>query len=232
VPSLYVARTDGSILRRLDGGFLPQWTPGGRILYLGWTGSYNDGTQTGVFTIDVGGRTRRRLSKTLVYGKLSPDGKMMAVSCGKPRVRSPGASPVQPNLCAEPLDGSRPHVIARLGLPLLEFDWSPGDRQLAMIYQDGRIAVASLRTHSARVRIVARMRNPVASGLPIVWSPDGRRFAYTDFALNAAGYYVPELYVVTIKTRQARFLTARAGTTVNVRWSSPTTLTYLALGTS
>jgi hypothetical protein len=60
----------------------------------------------------------------------------------------------------------------------------------------------------------------------------GRRFAYTDFALNAAGYYVPELYVVTIKTRQARFLTARAGTTVNVRWSSPTTLTYLALGTS
>jgi Tol biopolymer transport system component len=213
-PQVYLARTDGGVLRKIaPHALLPRWERNGKLVYAGHIGN-SDGQDTGVFEIRLDGTDLRRLRADLRFGALSPDGKLIAFVCGK-KFQA---------LCLERRNGSGRRTLATYLRADTGLFWSPAGKQLAFGQASGRLFVVSIRPQRS-LRVVVQAAN-LATDRPILWSPDGKRLAY----MGAKGGTRPGLYIATVSRSRTRFVTADVTSTNDVRWNSPTTLTYLALG--
>jgi WD40-like Beta Propeller Repeat len=219
-PQVYTVRTDGSLLRKIvPHAQVPTWERNGKLVYVGHVGNVSpDGHDTGVFEIRPDGTGQRRLSADLRFGALSPDGKLIAFICGKKFDA----------LCLERRDGSGRRTLATYLRPDTGLFWSPAGTQLAIHRNSGQIVVMSIQRRRSR-RVV--IQTPNFWGGPILWSPDGRRLAFIGASNPVPNEFQrPRLYVATLSQSRTRFLTEGVPSMNDVRWSSPTTLTYLALG--
>jgi WD40 repeat protein len=220
-PQVYTVRTDGSLLRKVaPHAQVPTWERNGKLVYVGHVGNVSpDGHDTGVFEIRPDGTGQRRLPTDLRFGALSPNGKLIAFICGK-KFQA---------LCLERRDGSGRRTLATYLRPSSQPFWSPAGTQLAILADAGEKLVVVSIQRGRSLRVVVQVPNSNLNW-PILWSPDGKRLAYMGFSIPVPNEFQRlRLYVATLSQSRPRFLTEGVPSTNDVRWSSPTTLTYLAL---
>jgi TolB protein len=171
---IYVARTDGTGVRRLTGGAAktidnePAWSPDGR--QIAFTKLVHGGFLTlGVYVVRSDGRQHRLTRNRCDYGPAwSPNGKRVVLSrCGSLFVVNP--------------DGTHARRLTRppAGSVDGEPDWSPNGRLIAFVRMDGddlaRLYV--IRPDGTGER---RLTNGGDEHSPS-WSPDGRLLAFATF---------------------------------------------------
>jgi Tol biopolymer transport system component len=184
---LYVATTQGSILRRMTrngaSDLMPRWSPdGSQIVFV----SDRDGDYE-IYVMDADGSDVRQLTRNSCPDftpAWSPDGRRIAFArerrCGLP----PEIYVIQANgRHVRRLTRTRPWVINTSPA------WSPDGHKIAFARTGGDLLrlIYVMRADGSHVRRLTR--KPVDAGMP-AWSPNGRLIAFVSLRSGSNDIYV------------------------------------------
>jgi Tol biopolymer transport system component len=204
---VYVARTDGTGIRRLtrlpEFEYQPDWSPDGRRLLLRVDGETPDDPRGGVHVVDRDGRGARNLSNRLgVRGgspDWSPDGKQFAFMGMRRGERFPG-------IYVARADGSGACRVTADTYEAQYPAWSPDGRKIAFSrVEQGGFDLAVVRLDGGGLRRITSDAND--DNYP-EWSPDGSRLV---FNRTEVGGEAGHLWVVSANGSSARRLLRDAG---------------------
>lgn len=178
---LWVVNADGKgllrLTRRTGSDFVPKWSPrGDRVVFH----AYGPPTANGeIYVIGANGRGLRRLTNNRVedvYPTWSPDGrKILFVSHPRARGKS--------DLFVMRSDGTGRRRLRRTNACEGTPDWSPDGKWIVVASGCTSVRrIVVMRADGSRPRVLAR-------GVAPVWSPDGRRIAFTK-ADTPTGYSI------------------------------------------
>jgi Tol biopolymer transport system component len=184
---LYVATTQGRILRRLtrngSSDYTPRWSPNGRrIVFV----SDRDGDDE-VYVMDADGSDVRQLTRNRCPDfapAWSPDGRRIAFAHARACALPPEIYVIQANgRHARRLTRTRRWVVNTSPA------WSP-DGRLILFARTGGDLLRLIYVMRADGRHVRRLtRKPVDAGMP-AWSPDGRLIAFVSLRSRSNDIYV------------------------------------------
>jgi Tol biopolymer transport system component len=161
-PEVWIARHDGTDLRKLTNGATPRWSPNGkRLLFI--RGNENERNQgPDIYIIKSDGTGERKL-KAGRWPEWSPDGKQIAFSRGG---LPGGGAKVGAEIFISNADGTGDKVVAQGDCP----SWSPDGKKIACCVREGdnppEIRVVDLQTRESKTLGIGWFRAN--------WMPDGK----------------------------------------------------------
>jgi Tol biopolymer transport system component len=204
--NIYSIHTDGTQLRVLttdDQSRSPSWSPDGRhIIYIHYDGFQASPVDLYVMDSDGGNaHLFRRFDGVISSAVWSPDGKALAIAHltrARWKAESESHIEIMPDLFVLPSDGQgEPQLLAK---QVVSFEWNPDGREFVL----SRPMVGIPELAPARPEIPSRSAisvvdaNPTSSsgqGEPVtlvaqaggpVWSPDGRKLAFSFYLESEA----------------------------------------------
>jgi TolB protein len=208
-PGLYVINADGSGEQKLTGkGGRPFWSPDGRKI--AFTTRQPRGSRNfDIYVMNADGSGRRHLARTTYASNpaWSPDGRQIAFVRGY-------------DIWVMNADGSEQRRLTSGGARDLAPNWSPDGRTIAFDRRVGRGGSGNQGRKASSYEIFVMNadgsgQRRLARGAGPLWSPDGKKIAYSRALGNGPAFRTPdnwEIFVMNADGSEQRNLTR------NRRW--------------
>lgn len=161
-PEAWIARSDGTGLKKLTNGAVPRWSPDGKRLLFIRGSEVEPNGEPDIYVIKPDGTDERKLSHGR-WPDWSPDGKKIAFSRGG---LPGGGAKIGAAVSMSNADGSDEKYIAEGDCP----SWSPDGKKIAFCFRQEEtppeIRVVDLKTNEARTIGIGWFRAN--------WMPDGK----------------------------------------------------------
>jgi Tol biopolymer transport system component len=161
-PEAWIARRDGTGLKKLTNGATPRWSPDGKRLLVVRRTETEPNQEPDIYVINADGTGERKL-KHGRWPEWSPDGRGIAFSRGG---LPGGGAKIGAEICICDADGTGDKVIAEGDCP----SWSPDGKRIAFCFKEGenrpRICLVDLQTRETKSLSIGWFRAN--------WMPDGK----------------------------------------------------------